>query len=120
MSRPRLLAVPLAAALAAALLGPAAGQAMSVTKLFGSVGPGSTISLKDASGKKVKTLKPGKYAFVIKDQSSIHDFNLVGPGVNKTSGVAFVGTKTITVTLKKGTYKYQCSVHFFKGTFKVG
>ena len=61
----------------------------------------------------------GTYAFVITDKASIHDWNLVGPGVNKTSGVAFVGKKTIVATLKRGSYKYQCSVHFFKGTFKV-
>ena len=74
---------------------------------------------RNAAGKKVTMLKPGTYAFVITDKASIHDWNLVGPGVNKTSGVAFVGKKTIVATLKRGSYKYQCSVHFFKGTFKV-
>lgn len=94
-------------------------SAAAPTKVFGSVGPGSTIALKDSRGKQVKTLKPGRYTFVIKDKSSIHDFNLVGPGVNKTSGIAFVGATSFTVTLKKGSYKYQCAVHLFKGTFKV-
>ena len=36
--------------------------------------------------------------------------------------VPFVGKKTVTVTLKKGTYTYQCDPHAcsgMKGTFKV-
>ncbi len=115
------LRLPLAAAVALGALALAlAGQTSAAPrKLFGTVGPGFTISLKDASGKTVKTLKAGKYSFVIADKASIHDWNLVGPGVNVTSGVPFVGKKTLTVTLKKGSYKYQRSVHFFHGTFKV-
>ena len=115
------LRVPFAGAAAVGALALAlVGQTSAApTKLFGTVGPGFTISLKNAAGKKVTTLKPGTYAFVITDKASIHDWNLVGPGVNKTSGVAFVGKKTIVATLNRGSYKYQCSVHFFKGTFKV-
>ena len=115
------LRVPCASAVAIGALALAlAGQTSAApVKLFGTVGPGFTISLKDAAGKTVKTLKPGTYAFVITDKSNIHDWNLVGPGVNKTSGIAFIGKKTIVATLKKGSYKYQCSLHFFKGTFKV-
>ena len=40
----------------------------------GTVGPGYTISLKKA-GKKVTTLKAGKYTFVITDKASIHNFS---------------------------------------------
>jgi plastocyanin len=41
--------------------------------------------------------------------------------VNKTTSVAGKGTKTWTVTLKKGTYKYVCDPHksFMKGSFTV-
>jgi len=115
------LRVPLASAVAVGALALAlVGQTSAApTKLFGTVGPGFSISLKNAAGQKVTTLKPGTYAFVITDKSAIHDWNLVGPGVNKTSGVAFIGKKTIVATLKKGAYKYQCSVHFFHGNFKV-
>ena len=108
--------VALAAALAvggAALAAPATIQ--------GSVGPGFTISLKKG-GKKVSTLKPGRYTFVVKDQSAIHDFHLSGPGVEKLiTGVEFTGTKRVTVTLKKGTYRYVCDPHSgaMKGSFTV-
>jgi plastocyanin len=41
--------------------------------------------------------------------------------VNKDSGVSATGTKTWTVKLKKGTYRYVCNPHAsaMKGSFKV-
>ena len=93
---------------------------MSTPKLQGSVGPGFTISLKKG-GKKVSKLKAGKYTFVISDKSSIHNFHLRGPGVNKSTSVGATGSKKWTVTLKKGTYRYVCDPHAsqMKGSFKV-
>ena len=87
----------------------------------GTVGPGFTISLK-SGGKKVSSLKPGSYKFEITDRSSSHDFHLIGPGLNKLiTGVSFVGKKSVTVTLKKGTYRFVCDPHAsaMKGSFKV-
>jgi plastocyanin len=89
-------------------------------KLIGTVGPGFTITLKKG-GKKVKKLKAGKYTLVMRDKSSIHDFHLKGPKLNKSTTVKFVGTKTVKITLKKGTYKYICDPHrtTMHGSFKV-
>jgi plastocyanin len=91
-------------------------------KLVGTVGPGYTISLKKA-GKKVTTLKAGKYTFVITDKASIHNFSLDGPnGLEKTfTTVPFKGQKSITLTLKKGSYKFYCEPHesTMFGKFKV-
>jgi plastocyanin len=73
-------------------------------------------------GKKVSSLKAGKYTIVVKDTSSGHNFRLTGPGVNKSTSVSAKGTYTWKVTLKKGgTYKYVCDPHasFMKGSFKV-
>jgi plastocyanin len=107
MTRISLLAAGLVAALAFA----APGGAMGPTKLKGSVGPGFTISLKKGTAL-VKTLKPGKYTITVQDKSAIHNFRLKGPGLNKMiTSVAFVGTKTVTVTLKKGKYTYVCDPH---------
>jgi plastocyanin len=105
--------------LAAALLVVASASAATPT-LAGADGPGFTITLKKA-GSKVTSLKAGKYKFVIKDMSNIHNFHLSGPGINKTTGVGSTGTSTWTLTLKKGAYKYICDPHaaIMKGSFKV-
>jgi hypothetical protein len=58
----------------------AMATAMATPKLHGTIGPGFTISLKNAQGKKVATLKHGTYSFVVADKSSIHNFTLNGPG----------------------------------------
>lgn len=89
-------------------------------KLKGEVGPGFDIELSQA-GKDVKKLKAGSYTIVVQDKASIHNFHLTGPGVNKSTGVSFVGSKTWKLTLKKGTYRYVCDPHSasMKGSFKV-
>lgn len=98
--------------IAAALAANAPGQRATVPTLRGTVGPGFTIKLTQNS-KVVKTLKAGTYKFVIADKSSIHAFGLDGPhGFAKDfTTVPFTGTKTATVKLKAGSYKYYCSAH---------
>jgi hypothetical protein len=106
----------------AGLIAVGLASAMTVPKEKGTVGPGFTISLKTAKGKTVKTLKAGKYTFVVTDKASIHNFTLDGPGVkDKTiTGTGFTGTKSATVKLKKGKYEFYCTVHpTIHGTFKV-
>src|SRR2546421_6231419 len=86
----------------------------STPKLTGTVGPGFTITLKQGT-KKVTKLKAGKYTFVIHDKSSIHNFTLEqekgGKFEKHVTATPFVGTKTVTVTLRAGSWKYYCSVH---------
>jgi plastocyanin len=117
---PLLAAAALTASLALAV--PAVAGPAAATPLTGTVGPGFTITLANTAGK-VKTLKPGSYVITVKDKSSVHNFHIFGPGVAKVvTTVAFVGTKKVTVTLKKGTYTYQCDPHAqlgMKATFKV-
>ena len=114
-----------AAAVAVAIVASAEARSSS-TRLIGTVGPGYTISLKKGTAK-VKTLKAGKYTFVVTDKASIHDFTIErekgGPKIEKTlTGTSFQGKKTVTVTLKKGSWKFYCSIHepqmfgFFKVT----
>ena len=101
----------LAAAGAVALLASSPAAPISTPKLTGTVGPGFTISLKQ-NGKVVTTLKAGSYTFVISDKASIHNFVLEGPGVERDiTSVPFTGTKTVTVKLRKGKYKYYCRPH---------
>jgi plastocyanin len=120
----RIALVLLATGLAAAMF--LVSAEASTPKLIGAVGPGFTITLKKGAAK-VKTLKAGKYTFVITDKASIHDFTIErekgGPKIEKTlTGTSFQGKKTVTVTLKTGSWKFYCSIHepqmfgFFKVT----
>jgi plastocyanin len=89
--------------------------------LTGEVGPGYTIEVKRA-GKDLTTIKAGTYKIKVEDKASVHDFHLVGPGLNKSTTVPFVGEKTWTITLKPGKYTYKCDPHALagmKGTFRV-
>ena len=81
-------------------------------RLVGTVGPGYTIKL-TRGGKKVTKLKAGTYTFVIADKASIHDFMLQwqSSGAKQLTSVSFVGTKKVTMTLKKGRWKYYCAPH---------
>ena len=115
------LAVAGAAVAAAAVLPLTAQAATPVLK--GAVGPDTNfkITLTDAKGGKVMSLKAGAYKIMVSDTASIHNFHLTGPGVNKDSGVKSKGVFTWSVTLKKGTYKFVCDPHasIMKGSFTV-
>ena len=109
------------AAVAAALIAVPAYATSSKVMLKGEVGPGFSIEVKKA-GKDLKTIKAGTYRIKIEDKSSIHNFHLKGPGLNKLTSVSFMGDKTWTIKLKPGTYTYQCDPHAsagMKDTFKV-
>jgi len=106
-------------AVAALMLSAQAGAAPNV--LNGSVGPGFSISLTSA-GKRVTSLKAGTYRLDVSDRSASHDFHLSGPGVNKViTGVSFQGRKSVTLRLKRGTYRFVCDPHasIMKGSFRV-
>jgi hypothetical protein len=108
-------------AAAVALAATAAATPMSPPRLIGTVGPGFTISLK-RNAKLVRTLKPGRYTFVVSDKAAIHNFEIEGPGLDRAlTTVGFVGTKTVTLLLRRGTYKFYCKPHesSMHGTFKV-
>jgi len=119
----RRLLVPLtllALALSAAAV--ANARTTAVHKLVGEVGPGYKIEVTTTSDKDVKTTKAGTYKITVEDKASIHNFHLIGPGVNKSTGIGFVGEKTWTVTLKPGKYSYECDPHAslgMKGSFRV-
>ena len=122
MKRTPLLTAAAALTASLALAVPAMAGSAAAIPLTGTTGPGFTITLANKAGK-VKTLKHGSYVITVKDKSAIHNFHIIGPGVAKVvTTVPFVGTKKITVTLKKGTYTYQCDPHAaagMKAKFKV-
>jgi plastocyanin len=105
-----------AAAMAAALAVP--GHALAATRsntLIATDGPGFTITMSKTA------VKAGTYTIVVHDKSNIHNFHLTGPGVNKLTSTPWVGTKTWTVKLKKGIYRFVCDPHatIMKGVLRV-
>jgi plastocyanin len=112
-------AVPLILVGVAALAGSAAADN---PVLRATVGPGFTINLQDASLAHVTRLAPGTYTIHVVDQSDEHNFDLTGPGVDRSTGTAEVGTQDWEVTFVDGTYHYVCDAHPTRmlGSFTVG
>jgi plastocyanin len=118
MTRKHFAVAIIAAALVAALAsaGAALSGSTSTRTLKAVVGPGYTISLK-MNGKTVKRLKAGKYKIVVTDKSNFHNVTLEREKPSKPklekdlTSVAFVGTKTVTWTLKPGSWRAYCSIH---------
>jgi plastocyanin len=79
-------------------------------RLNGSVGPGAKIDLKRGP-RRVTSLAAGLYLFVVSDRSAIDNFHLIGPGVNRKTGVGAKGTVRWTVRLKKGLHVYRSDMH---------
>ena len=109
------IVLTLAAALTAVVL--AATSAWGAApRLVGSTGPDGAFHITlTKGGKKVTKLKAGKYTFVVADKASVHNFVLEqvsgGKFEKQLTTVPFTGTKTVTVTLKKGKWKYYCRAH---------
>ena len=110
----RIITIIAAALVATVAAAAALGQSASTPILRGTVGPGFTISL-TKGGKKVRTLRAGIYTISVRDRAASHNFTLereTKPKIEKhVTSTAFIGTKTMKVTLKKGEWKYYCSVH---------
>jgi plastocyanin len=94
----------------------AGAGAASTTKLSGVVGKNGsfTITLKNARGKAVRTLPAGTYTIVVRDYSTLHNFELEREhhGWSRDlTDVDFVGTRTFHVKLTRGEYKVYCEPH---------
>ena len=91
------------------------------TTIYARVGPAATISLRTRSGRRITQLRRGRYRIVVRDRSSMHNFHLSGPRVNKRTTVGFKGTATWTLTLRTGRYRYVCDPHAarMRGSFRV-
>jgi plastocyanin len=98
------------------------GSAAANPTLQAAVGPGFTISLKDANGAAVKHLDPGTYDIHVVDQGVEHNFHIKGPNVDEATSVEETGELTWTVTFIDGTYTFVCDAHAstMKGSFTVG
>ena len=78
------------------------------------------IEMKNAANQPLKRIKAGTYRIKIEDKSSMHNFRLAGPGVNKSTSVGRVVETTWTVRLRPGKYTFSCDAHAqMHGTFRV-
>jgi plastocyanin len=120
----RLVVIATAGAAAVALVWTLSAPAAATKTLSGTVGPGQTITLK-FNGRAARTLRPGTYRITVRDRSAgFHNFVLNGPGVRNRviTGLAFSGTRTVTLRLRPGTYTFYCAPHRaagMRGTFRV-
>ncbi len=99
---------------------PVAAKA-ATPKLVATVGPGYTIKVRTAAGAPARSVKPGLYTITVRDRSEEHNFHLTGPGVNKSTSVDWVGTKTWRVRVVSGkTYRFVCDPHaeMMRGSFR--
>jgi hypothetical protein len=114
----------LAALAAAVALVHPGGAAGDEPQLVGTVGTGDafTISLAGPGGAAVTKLDPGTYTLLVHDNSSLHDFHLLGPGVDVATDVDGIGDRTFTITLVEGNYTFFCDPHLttMRGSFVVG
>jgi hypothetical protein len=93
-------------------------------RLIGTVGLGHTISLVNARRRKVRSLRPGTYRFVIWDRSAHDNFHLLGPniaGLIGTTGISYRGTTVWAIRLVPGTYRFRSDAHSksMRGSFRV-
>ena len=89
-------------------------------RLVATVGPNAKISL-TRNGAKVRSLTAGSYVVSVRDRSRRHNFHLLGPGVNRRTAVATMGTFTWTLTLRAGTFAFRSDpqARRLKGSFVV-
>lgn len=84
---------------------PPAAPAPSKPKLADvRVGPGTSIAAPARLG-------AGRYTITVRDRSAKDNVHVVGPGLNRKTGVAFRGTVKWTVTLRRGDYRVRSDAH---------
>ena len=126
MGKKSLLALAILATAALTAAGTAFSHTSSTPTLKGVVGPGYSIKL-TKGGKKIGSLKAGTYKFVISDRSAYHNFTVEREKPSKPkiemhlTGTGFMGSKTVKMTLKPGSWSFYCSNHEAQmhGDFKV-
>lgn len=89
------------------------------TRLNGKV-TARTISLKTASGSKVRSVVEGKFRIAVNDAAKTQNFHLSGPAINRKTGVRARPKPVWTVTLDPGKYTYRSDKNRrLRGTFTV-
>ncbi|MDF2750197.1 MAG: hypothetical protein K0T00_1373 [Gaiellaceae bacterium] len=92
-----------------------------VKQLVATVGPRAVITLRDARGRRLSRLTPGRYRIVVRDRSRVHNVHLAGAGINRKTTRAGRGTVTWNVRLRRGTLRYwsDASPKTLRGSVRV-
>ena len=77
-----------------------------INQLVATVGPAAVITLRDARGRRLSRLTPGRYRIVVRDRSRVHNVHLAGAGIDRKTTRAGRGTFTWNVRLRRGTLRY--------------
>jgi hypothetical protein len=85
------------------------------------VGPGRTISVRDANGAKAKILNNvTSIRLTVTDRSKTDNFHLTGKGVNRATGVRYRGRVVWNLSVSPGVYRFRSDRHrLLRGTFSV-
>jgi hypothetical protein len=105
----------LAVAVALSLLAAPPARTDEPPLLIGTVGPGFTIEMTDATGKPLDVVTAGRYTLLVHDRADIHNFVLGKKETGErpaSTEVEFVGDMTFTIDLTPGHWVYACSPHF--------
>jgi hypothetical protein len=108
--------VAVATALPAAATAP---QSPIVPRLNAKVTAG-TISLRNAAGIRLSSIPQNTYKITVNDSTTAQNFHLIGPGVNRKTGIAARVKRSWTLALDPGKYVYRSDKNRkLRGSFTV-
>lgn len=97
-----------------------AGTTKDRFDLKGEVYPNYELELRSSANRDLTRIRTGTYRIKIEDMATIHNFRLIGPGVNRATSVPGRVETVWTVTLRPGKYTYLCDPHSsMRGSFRV-
>lgn len=70
----------------------------------------ATVSVAGAVSLRPRSVRAGTVRVVVSDRSRAFGFRLTGPGVNKRTTAAYVGTTTWSLRLGKGSYRFGAKI----------
>ncbi|WP_347753686.1 plastocyanin/azurin family copper-binding protein [Agrococcus sp. ProA11] len=70
-----------------------------------------TMSIVDEDGQMVTSVPAGDYSLTFVDRSQLHNFHLMGDGVDVATDVQGTDETTVEITLAEGSYEYVCDPH---------
>jgi hypothetical protein len=80
----------------------------------------ATVSASGVATLRPASLAPARVRLTVVDRSKLFNFHLVGPGVNRRTTRAFVGSTTWSLKLAAGTYRYGSDPGKLRKTLRVG